>query len=266
MNVLDIIEEFCLPENMDTGHGPSEGFHISNRANLITKILSRNRISHSIDFFEVDGRLLTNIYVSFGQDKSTAIVLDAHHDIANPHSLNIQDNTASVVNLLCLADKLKIVSNDLLSKEIILCFTDGEEITVGGCGSGAAKASEYLREKKDVEYILALELTANGDCMWAASETTHPIIDDFVIKGCPVNNSSIYSMMGYNSACIGILPSEQINDGFPEIWKVCHSQKDNKRGLDITSMNNFIDLLYNRLVSTVDIEVIKDENADTITN
>ena len=195
-----------------------------------------------------------NIVVKFEANDPTeeSILFTAHHDIANPNSDNCQDNSASVVNLLDLARKLKQEQPEL-NKNVYIIFLDCEETG----GRGASHNAEKIEEGKygDVKFIANSELTAIGDTLWVEGidnalcdpymKIAKEYDDNIVEKRCPPNDAMYYRSSGIPQAvCFGILPSEEAHVGFPDAWSVCHSSSDIFRA-DSDDMGKYVNFLYN---------------------
>jgi len=194
-----------------------------------------------------------NIVVKFEASEPTedAIIFTAHHDIVNPASDNCQDNTASVVNLLDLARRLKEESPKL-SKNVYIIFLDCEETG----GRGAVYNGDMIQDGHygNVKFIANSELTAWGDTIWMEA-VTNPSVEEYVqkvkelvpnvvIKGCPPNDAGYYRMSGTSQAvCFGILPSEEVREPYPPTWRVCHSVADEFRATP-EDMANYVDFLF----------------------
>ncbi len=186
-----------------------------------------------------------NIYVKF-QSKNTeekeTILFVSHHDIANPYSQNAQDNTSSVCNLLEFCSILKTKE---LNKNVIVCFTDGEELA--NYASGAARiANQSLKKEsifENVLYAINLELTGRGKNIWADfeiavsqfknSKLLHIVakkIPNVLSVGTPYNDSYALRRFGLDSICIGCFTDEDVysynNREYPPTWILCHKSED----------------------------------------
>lgn len=193
-----------------------------------------------------------NIVVKFeaSEEINDSILFTAHHDIVNIDSDNCQDNSASVVNLLDLARRIK-EENPELNKNVYIIFLDCEETG----GRGSRHNATLIDEGKygDVKFIANSELTAKGDTIWMEPYITNTDYEDKINeineevekKGCPFSDAASYRSVGLKQAiCFGILPAEQVQGRFPAIWSLCHSSRDvfdaNKE-----DMANYVDFLFN---------------------
>ena len=197
-----------------------------------------------------------NVELSFLVDddvnKNDSVIFVAHHDINNPNSDNCQDNTASVSNLLSLADYL--FYNRPTDKNVFIVFTDCEEFG----GKGADRLADKILEGKfgNVEYVVNLELTANGSNIWTDSKN---FIEDSVlletIKSLkeitevktPFNDSVILRKKGIDSVCVGTLTDTDLKDvlgrGHCQTWALCHKMNDTIESANAEEMNDFVDFL-----------------------
>jgi hypothetical protein len=237
---------------------------IGQRALYIIGALRAMGIEPVIDMYDAnygefaeDKPKYVNIYAYFNFNKEKTIGYLAHHDIANPNSDNCQDNTASVANLLGLCEKL--VKMETANRNVVIGFVDAEEI-VSPPKAGSRKLGDKVTEGifGTVDYLVNLELTANGKNVWCASykhEVKTPLlahlkdkIADITEVRCPYNDAFVLAMYGHDSLCIGTVDDANLNQlktrGFCGTWSLCHSTKDtfadNANEADMTA---FVDTL-----------------------
>lgn len=209
-----------------------------------------------------------NIYVKFKSiypDVKETIVFLAHHDIANPNSQNCQDNSASVCNLL---EFCSILKNKELSKNIMICFTDGEEPAF--LKSGAGRIGRMHQSKQfpfdNVEFAINLELTGRGKIIWMdylnAIQQYHepslciPYITERIKPEVEVHTpfNDCYSLryFGLDSICIGcFIENDKIqieNREYPDTWKLCHSPSDTIDKIYEEDMSYFVHEILTKLI------------------
>ena len=209
---------------------------------------------------EPDGTKLANVIVKFDSwnEHADTNIFSAHHDIANPNSENCQDNTASVCNLIHLCTLLNKVPIEELNQNVVIAFTDCEEI--GGRGM-----NKLIQEIKDNKYgtvtsMYALELTACGNEFWITGTNNESLMytnlrdnigdKTLEIVRTPYNESVNASRNGLPACCIGTLPLSEINiakeRGYCGTWGLCHSLTDTfERSANKEDMNNFVNTLLN---------------------
>lgn len=183
-----------------------------------------------------------NFYARCGNPGPEAPVFEAHYDVANVASENCQDNTASVCHLLALAHNPNFHG--------FVAFCDGEE-TTNFSTAGARWLNETLvdnMEGKDAFFlshdrvVLCLELTANGDVIWADNRLASQFgIHQF--RKCPFNNATILRAHGAAAAQVSLTPSGQFNSHYPANWKLCHSSADQFVLANRADMSRFQDWL-----------------------
>tara|TARA_B100000963_G_C22557918_1_gene639896 strand:- start:425 stop:1306 length:882 start_codon:yes stop_codon:yes gene_type:complete len=183
-------------------------------------------------------------------DKS--IIYVAHHDVNNANSENCQDNSASVCNLISLGESLK---GKELDKNVYLVFTDCEEFG----GKGAKELANRINEGVfgNVEYVVNLELTANGKNLWNDSknfDNQSSLLDKLKLEGeftsvkTPFSDSVILRENNIDSVCIGILDDKNLKQvgesGYCTDWSMCHKVADTfERGANADDMDNFVEFL-----------------------
>jgi hypothetical protein len=234
-DIEKLIEDFKL--HKDTSLNTKET--TTHRVDVITNFLDSNEIEYYVDQWKISDRWLNNVYVRFNFNKSEREyrMFDAHHDVANYVSENAQDNTCSVINLLLLAKQLK---ENPINKNVLIVFTDGEEVKVGGMGSGAARAQETYIDL-DIYASYALELTGLGNSIWHSENNFS--LNSSTKLNCPFNNSVVYRRT-MSSTCIGILPTKEIEENKIKTWALCHSNDDTFDKCNINDMVRFIHYLY----------------------
>jgi hypothetical protein len=180
------------------------------------------------------------------------IIYIAHHDINNPNSENCQDNSASVCNLLSLAESLR---GKNVNKNVYVVFTDCEEFG----GKGAKELANRINEGAfgNVEYVVNLELTANGRNLWSDSEnfvTESSLLEKLNVEGeftsvkTPFNDSVRLRASGIDSVCIGTLNDENLKQvgekGYCSTWAMCHKVEDTfDKNANADDMDNFVEFL-----------------------
>lgn len=200
------------------------------RYNLITKTLTNNPQANYLTqtWTDQENNTCHNIIALINNPPPTSTILDAHYDIANPHSQNIQDNTASIINLLILAQNPKFTG--------IITFTDNEEYV-----DPERSGIKQLLQLPYTGPITTLELTAIGNTIWQENNQYQhcPTIN------CPLNNATYARHYNRQATCIGLLPEQNINNPWP-IWNICHDQDDNQYSIqDMENFQNNLLQLYN---------------------
>jgi hypothetical protein len=184
-----------------------------------------------------------------GKSRTSSVVYLAHHDIVNPDSDNCNDNTASVCNLLSLADHFK---QNQPEKDVYIVFTDGEEI--GGHGSTRLAEQINSNELRFVEYAVNLELTAFGKHLWVDAKNitgksklldlTMTTLPDALHVATPFQDSIILREKGIDSVCFGTINGKDYNraidGGMPKAWMVCHSERDGFDQAISEDMDSFV--------------------------
>ena len=238
---------------------------ITPRLEYIMQSLGAMGIDWKISFLDAhnnvltsSGKKLANIIVEFKSDMNYAstVVFSAHHDIANPSSENCQDNTASVCNLIELCSLLQNTPSEDLAHNVVIAFTDCEEIG----GKGMNKLVEEIKEGiyGDVELMYALELTACGDKYWiqGAEDDTElfKLLEDSIKDGeltkvnTPYNESVNARRNMLDACCIGTLTEgelESVNSrGYCGTWGLCHSKEDTfEKSANMNDMKHFNETL-----------------------
>lgn len=241
---------------------------ITPRLEYIMQSLAAMGISFELDVFEAhNGKLehssnkLANVIVQFKRhdesDDGTCVLFSAHHDIANPNSENCQDNTASVCNLLELCSLLYNTPKENLKSNVIIAFTDCEEI--GGRGMNRLLEQIENNVYDYPESIYALELTANGDKYWIQGceggddslfmDLQENILDgELTVVRTPYNESMNARGEGLEACCIGILSESELEEvsarGYCATWGLCHSLGDTfEKSANMNDMKHFNETL-----------------------
>jgi len=256
------LEKFCKIKSTSSYHASE--IAITPRVTYLIEQLYLMEVNYKIDEFEIPnstkGEKFVNLYVMFPSKNKDAknIIFVAHHDVANPNSENCQDNSASVCNLLELCSTLK---DKELQNNIIVCFTDGEEI-VNANKCGAGRISRSIREgakpfQNGVDYNINLELTGLGRNIWAdrlnieqSNSYDYLIskIDNVKEVRTPASDSVMFRANGFDSICIGCLDDENIKRDYPKTWMLCHSEQDTIDKISESDMNYFVHEILMKLV------------------
>jgi hypothetical protein len=225
----------------------SDDVTLTGRVKYILNKLSNYEIEKDIFFNKRHNREYINLYYFKDNGADDTICLLAHHDINNTKSINANDNSASIMNLINLITKYDLN----LNKNILIAFTDAEEI-VDVRNNGAYRLGERINngDFKNVEVAINLELTAFGKNIWYDEDTIiSPLLkelDSLKVK-IPFNDSISLRACGISSVCLGIVTDDDINqinsNGFCDTWRLCHSIEDNK--YDSNDMKILVDKIYN---------------------
>ena len=244
----------------------------SNRVMFIIDTLNKLNVKYTVDIFNYDGskviwgnhsyssHKLVNIIVEPNpQVTGSATVFVAHHDVANVHSQNCQDNGASVCNLLRLISLIKKSKTE--SKRTIILFSDHEE---GGAIGAKQFASKSMRIKNSssiqhdiygtISSVVNLELTGKGKIVWSDcsfnknEEELHLLLETTLGQNIPkfktpLNDAIMFRKYDYPVLCIGILPEDDLKD--KTTWKICHSINDTIEKCDENDMEDFTNFLLN---------------------
>lgn len=257
----EILEGLCQAKNVSSSaKGKVEP--LTPRANyIVDNILDMNLYESANvvmdvynDSVDATGTLFyLNIELTFGEG-DTGVMFIAHHDVNNPNSENCQDNSASVANLLSLAQHL---SENTPNKRVHIVFTDCEEFG----GEGAFRLAQRINEGVfgEIEYVVNLELTANGRNLWNDSNIfpegfeSANLLDklnengEFYIATTPFNDSVVLRNQGIDSICIGSLTDDDmqqvIGRGYCSTWAVCHKMNDEFQQANSEDMDNFVEFL-----------------------
>jgi Iap family predicted aminopeptidase len=208
------------------------------------------------DINDKEGKLkYVNIELTIeGNDTENSIMFTAHHDVNNPNSDNCQDNSASVCNLISLAEHF---ANNKPNKTVHIVFTDCEEFG----GKGAKRLSERVNNGVfgNVESIVNLELTANGTNYWSDALTIKKAkmeselltkineVEMFVDVATPFSDSWVFRRYGIDSVCIGSLTDDDMQSvlkvGYCKTWALCHKEYDSIESASAKDMDKFVELL-----------------------
>lgn len=234
---------------------------MTNRFMYVLKELNAMGIKYQVDIFGRDSSTyfsyydtkLMNVVVEFGQElkEQPAVVFTSHVDVVNIHSENVQDNTASVCNLLHLCEILS--KKEIHTQRVIILFNDAEEHG----GKGANYFSKQIEKEfyGEIAQIITLELTGLGNKVWcdfdnfkASDEFIQTIEDvleiDLTPVSTPFSDAYIFRRAGFrNSFCIGILPEDELMSGYPKTWALCHNIADTIEKANGDDMNNFVNIL-----------------------
>jgi len=247
--------DFCSKRNKST----AGKIGISTRAKWIIKWLQRHNIDCRVDFW-TDINYYHNIEVPVVTGFDKGIILLAHHDIVKTELDNINDNSASIINLLYLILELKKVDPQ---QNITIVFTDCEER--GGKGSSRLADRINSGQFGKIDWALNLELTAVGG-HWLVGEPNKDsallrrvitAIPDCEIAWTPYNDAVTLRRADIDSVVVGILPKVQGTDRLDySIFGYCHTANDKKGLENPQDMINFIEGLI-KIIQLPDDEVIK---------
>ncbi len=109
----------------------------------------------------------------------------------------------------------------------------------------------------NVEYVVNLELTANGRNLWNDSENFEvesKLLDKLNVEGeftsfkTPFNDSYKLRTYGVDSVCIGILDDKNLKQvgekGYCSTWAMCHKVEDTfDNNANADDMDNFVEFL-----------------------
>ena len=255
----ELIDGFNAVKNSRT-HFQNISPKLSERAVFIINQLTRMGFPFSVELFSVKEIYFYNIIVNLIGNKSTdTIMLTAHHDVLNINSDNVNDNTASIVNLLVLMQKIW-ENPEGINTNIIVAFPDCEEYG----GVGAQILSQDIKKGKygNVKYILNLELTAHGKNIWIERLTYPHMRDGSVLlknlkeflgkenyeeEFIPFADSVIFQKHEFDSLTIGTLPLNEDKRYDYSVWFICH--RDNDDLYNIEDMESFTNFLFNFIKS-----------------
>lgn len=249
-----LLADFCKVRNEKSSlKGSKEP--LTNRVVFIVDAIIDLNLHKSLhlDFFEDEDDLYyTNVELTLNEGSDSSVMFVAHHDVNNVNSDNCQDNSASVCNLLSLAEHFK---SNMPNKTIHIVFTDCEEFG----GVGAQRLSERIEEGifGNVEYVVNLELTANGENLWVDSENfvTESVLLNKVVElnsdvlrvKTPFSDSVIFRKNGIDSVCLGTLNNENtqqvLENGRCSTWSICHKANDTIDQAISKDMDNFVQKL-----------------------
>jgi hypothetical protein len=273
----DFLRDYSSVYNLFTASTPQPN-PFSNRVMYIIDKLTKMGIKYTVDIFTYDGgnvfwglgdnsthKLVNIIAEPNPQATGPAMLFIAHHDVANVHSQNAQDNGASVCNLLKLASEVKSSPENL--KRTIILFSDSEE----SGARGARQFAKKVKKNKDIlpviehetygqiSAVINLELTGNGSVIWSdcennkVQEDLHLSLEQVLGKSIPKlrtppSDAIPFRHYNYPVLCIGILPEHDIVQ--KNTWRICHSINDNIDGCNRENMKDFTDFLFNLTKTT----------------
>ncbi len=257
MSAYEYLAALCRLRSWSS-HAPRKD-PLTPRLRFLLDVLKRHEIEAQTDAFPAVSRPAAQyanlqVYVAAREQSCQTVVVCAHHDVSNSESDNCQDNTASVAHLLALCLRLK--ERPPFGHNVLAVFLDAEEI-VDPPRSGAGRLAERCvqGEYGDVDYVLNLELTANGRNLWfenggnshsrlsAQLQRHTPAIHH---ASTPYNDSVAFRLYGLDSVCLGPLDDANFNQlkrsGFCETWALCHSPHDSfERSARRADMDAFTD-------------------------
>lgn len=264
------LQEFCQIKSRSSFSRQENP--ITPRVQYLIDELKKLELNYDLDEFapfeNIPNEKYVNIYVKFqASDVKTkeTIVFLAHHDIANPYSQNCQDNSASVCNLLELCS---VIKNTEINKNVIVCFTDGEE--PASIHSGAGRIGRLHQAKQspfdNVDFAINLELTGRGKIIWMdylnaiqqyqepslcipyITEKIKPEVEVYT----PFNDCYTLRYFGLDSICIGcFVENDKIqikNREYPDTWKLCHSPSDTIDKISEEDMSYFVHQILTKLI------------------
>jgi hypothetical protein len=255
----NILKEFCKVRNTQNSN---KGFDnpYTNRLNFIVDTildlqLLKKGFTLNVDKFENTSnkaKSFANIELSLNNGFENSVMFVAHHDVNNINSDNCQDNSASITNLLSLAEHL---TENSVDKNVHIVFTDCEEYGK----KGAIRLSERIKNFKfgNVESIVNLELTANGRNFWKDTlnfkkesllSQKLSAYENFLEVKTPPNDSITFRENDIDSVCIGIVNDEDIlqikEKNFCKTWSLCHRLEDTfENNANSEDMDYFVQIL-----------------------
>lgn len=258
INHKEILDGFLGVKNSRT-HFQNTSPKLSERAVFIIQQLTEMGFPFSVELFSIQGVYFYNIIVPvIRKETEDTIMLTAHHDVLNINSNNVNDNTASIVNLLVFMQKIWENPKEI-NTNIIVAFPDCEEYG----GVGAQIISQDIQNGKygNVKYVLNLELTAHGQHIWqefmpyrfkqknSLTDKLYSFLGSENIESSPIPfaDSTIFQKNEIDSVTIGTLPLNSIGNYDYSIWSICHRDDDDKYNLE--DMENFTNFLFNFIKS-----------------
>ena len=254
----EYLSEMCLLRNEFNSFHPWAN-PITKRVEYIISALGKLNVNCAIDTFNAydpektdeDALKYVNVYSFFGSHKKNndTILFLAHHDIVQTKGENCQDNTSSVCNLLYLCSLIK---GEKLNKNILIAFTDAEEIASKSRG-GAKRLANLIKTGRfgNVIKSINLELTANGDSLYVSSKYNHKLMNELTVTyggskvNVPYNDNVCLEANGINGVCMGILSKDDFHDvlvrGMCDTWELCHEMDDTIENANRCEMKTFVD-------------------------
>jgi acetylornithine deacetylase/succinyl-diaminopimelate desuccinylase-like protein len=264
ITAYDHLYNMCKHVRNSSNSGSGYMNPITPRLEYIMQSLASMGISFELDIFEAhNGKLehssnkLANVVVHFESEINNidTTIFSAHHDIANPKSENCQDNTASVCNLLELCSLLYNTPKENLKENVIIVFTDCEEVG----GRGMTRLVENIKKYEEQSVMIySLELSANGRNYWIegvdednemfTTLQNSMLEGELNVVGTPYNESMNARRAGLEACCIGILSDTDMeevkNRGYCGAWGLCHSFEDTfERSANMEDMKHFNETL-----------------------
>ena len=248
----DFLREMCKLKADFSSFNPRPN-PITSRVQYIIDQLTKMKVGFEIDMFEADypfsfeptANRFVNVIVRFkafrGKSNDTVIFM-AHHDVKVLRIQNAQDNTASVCNLVELCQILK---GKRLRRNIVVCFTDAEEVGL----LGAKRLAESIVEGDfgKVLYAINLELSGLGSRWFAGA---YKEISKALLMRCqemgatilqiPPSDSLEMEHKGIKSICVGILPESDLKGQHPRTWLLCHKRTDTIKKTSKQDMSIFV--------------------------
>lgn len=222
----------------------------SERFDSIIRNIDNNDTFYYIDEFNNGTRANIVIMNRTIDEKLPTVIFIAHWDVVNPDFDNVQDNTASVSNILQLAKETKNFKGNI---NLVFVLTDGEEL-VSYNNSGAAQLSRSINKGDfgKVLEVINLELTAKGDTVWGFGDSAIIKYDRlFAINSTPYSDSSVLQHHKIKSTCIGLLSYEEAlisrSTGYCDTWGLCHNKDDTMDKSSEKDMSNLIQFLIEYL-------------------
>ncbi len=277
----DYLRDYATVHNVYSANTPQPN-PMSNKAMFIIDTLNKIGVKYTVDIFDYDGSKIFWGHNSYSSHKlvniiaepnpqaiGPAIVFCAHHDVANVHSENAQDNCASVCHLLRLTSLIKDSGTN--SKRTIILFSDAEEFGARGAKRFASDSKKNKENPAIIEHnrygqidsVVNLELTGTGTVVWSdcdsnkADSLLHLKLEEALEQNIPKlktppSDVIAFRRYGYPALCIGILPPDDLKD--KNTWRLCHSVNDNIEGCNKKNMEDFTEFLLNITKTTTTTE------------
>jgi hypothetical protein len=209
-----------------------------------------------------------NIYSYINVGKEHTIAVTAHYDVSSEDSENCLDNSASVINLINLHNKL-LADRARLRYNVLIAFIDAEETTdFKLCGI------YHLAHTFDVDQLIDLELTAGGNEILMSKYGDFDIFD-YKTYRFPFNNAAVIDYWRQKhpdrikcrgSACIVLASDEDIEEleatGMCRRFAHCHHPGDTvEKWANMADMDKLVNTIYNHLVDPI-VESFKEKLND----
>jgi hypothetical protein len=228
--IWNSIYDFCKVRNSGTVY--NNGFEFTPRFQWIVDTCIDNGLNPIVQTFEINEENTGFNLVLKGTSNKW---ISAHHDVANHHSDNANDNSCSVVNA---------ISAHLIDPSINIVITDGEEFG----GLGAIYFSNTVEEEYGKpEFILNLELTGRGadhfllDAGSITTELGNRITDTYEnasYVNVPFSDAVIFRSFKFNAVTINPLPLKDNKMDMSVVY-LCHSMRDCVDLISIEDMERF---------------------------